>query len=52
MTRRLAGLQELPAHIRAYAETHYPDFLHAPTEWQEPNVTSYEVYARDNEPVT
>jgi len=44
------GIAELPETIRAYTEQHYPDYLVAPTEWTEPNLTSFETYARDQQP--
>ena len=51
VTRRMKeGVEGLPAHIREYTAAHYPDYFTAPTEWQEPNVSSYEVYAREREP--
>lgn len=51
VTRRMReGVEGLPEHIRAYTEAHYPDYFTAPTEWQEPNVSSYEVYAREHQP--
>ena len=51
VTRRMhEGVEALPAPIRAYTEAHFPDYFAAPTEWQEPNVSSYEVYEREMEP--
>ena len=44
------GIDELPEHIRSYTEKMYPDYLTAPTEWTEPNLTSFETYARDQKP--
>jgi hypothetical protein len=44
------GIAELPEHLRAYTEKHYPDYLVAPSKWTEPNLTSFETYARDQQP--
>ena len=44
------GVDGLPQHIKNYTEENYPDYLVAPTEWKEPNVSSYEVYEREMEP--
>ena len=44
------GLDQLPEHLRAYTEKHYPDYLTAPEQWTEPNFTSFETYARDQQP--
>ena len=46
------GVAELPQHIVDYTEKHYPKYLEAPKEWVTPNVTSFETYARDNEPAS
>jgi len=51
VTRRMPeGVEGLPPHILEYTQAKYPDYLTAPTEWQEPNVSSYEVYEREMEP--
>ena len=51
VTRRMPeGVEALPAPIREYTEAHYPDYFTAPTEWREPNVSSYEIYEREMEP--
>lgn len=50
-TKALTGIGELPAHIRAYTEKHFPQYLEAPRTWVSPNVTSFEVYKRDRTPV-
>ena len=44
------GVEGLPRHIREYTEANYHDYFTAPTEWREPNVSSYEVYEREMEP--
>lgn len=41
---------DLPPHILAYAEKHYPKFLHAPTEWVEPNMATWETFAKERTP--
>ena len=46
----LAGIEELPQHIRDYTEQHFPQYLVAPEKWTEPNLTSFETYARDQQP--
>lgn len=51
VTRRMEeGVEGLPQHIREYTEANFPDYFTAPTEWQEPNVSSYEVYEREMDP--
>lgn len=51
VTRRMAeGVDGLPGHIKEYTEANFPDYFTAPTEWQEPNVSSYEVYEREMDP--
>jgi hypothetical protein len=53
VTRRMhEGVEALPAHIRAYTDANFPDYFTAPTEWREPNVSSYEIYEREMEPQT
>lgn len=44
------GISQLPATLREYTEQHYPAWLTAPSEWTEPNLTSFETYARDQQP--
>ena len=48
--KSLTGPEELSPQIRAYAEKHYPEYFQAPREWITPNESSFEVYARENEP--
>jgi hypothetical protein len=50
-TKALDNLDELPRDIYAYTEKRWPKYLEAPETWVEPNVTSFEVYARDRKPV-
>jgi hypothetical protein len=38
---------EPPKHIRKYTKKHYPEFLHTPTEWTEPNMTTWKKLAED-----
>jgi len=47
----LNGTHELPARIREYTEKHYPLHMNAPDKWVEPNVTTFEQFVRDAEPV-
>lgn len=44
-------LSMLSPQVRAYAEAHHPKFFDAPTEWEEPSLSSLEDYARTQEPV-
>lgn len=48
--KSLKGVEELSPQIRDYAEKHYPEYFEAPKEWITPNESSFEVYARENEP--
>ena len=48
--KSLRGIEELTPQIRDYAEKHYPDYFEAPKEWITPNESSFEVYAKENEP--
>lgn len=50
-TKSLTSIDELPRHIRDYTEKRFPQYLEAATEWVEPNVTSFEVFARDAKPI-
>ena len=45
------GVENLPPEVLAYTEKHYPQYLEAPTEWQEPNLTTWETYAAERTPV-
>ena len=44
------GVESLPPHVYAYTKENFPDYFKAPTEWKVPNVSSYEVYAREMKP--
>ena len=45
------GIGDIPRQIREAAEKQFPDYLEPPEEWTEHNVSSFEVYVRDAEPV-
>ena len=45
------GVKNLPPEVLAYTEKHYPKYLEAPAEWQEPNMTTWETYAAERTPV-
>ena len=42
--------RELPPHVLAYTEKHYPKYLHAPEKWVEPNMATWETYAAERKP--
>jgi len=46
----LDSTAELPPLVLAYAEKNYPKYLHAPTEWVEPNMTTWETFAKQRTP--
>lgn len=46
----LDSTADLPAHVRTYAEEHFPKYLHAPEKWVEPNMTTWETFAAEREP--
>jgi hypothetical protein len=46
----LEGTQQLPAGIRDYTEKRFPQHLHAPEKWTEPNVTTFETFIREATP--
>ncbi|HJP03997.1 MAG: hypothetical protein CL799_10905 [Chromatiales bacterium] len=46
----LDSTDDLPTHIREYAEEHYPRFLHAPEKWEEPNMATWETFAKERTP--
>jgi hypothetical protein len=41
---------DLPPHVLAYTEKNYPKWLHAPTEWVEPNLATWETFAKERKP--
>lgn len=47
---RLKGPEELPEHIYAYTKENYPKYLSAPTEWEEPNMTTFETWVNQMTP--
>jgi hypothetical protein len=46
----MAGVAGLPDAVRKYTEQNFPSYLAAPTTWVEPNMPSFETYARDHKP--
>lgn len=46
----MKGVEQLPPHVLAYTEKHYPEYLTAPTEWEEPNMTTWETFAAERTP--
>jgi hypothetical protein len=46
----LNGTHELPTLIREYAEKNYPKYLHAPEVWEEPNMATWETFAKERAP--
>lgn len=50
-TLKLERVEDLPRDILAYTEKRFPKYLTAQREWVEPNVSSFEMYARDRKPL-
>lgn len=50
-TLKLDRVEDLPKDILEYTEKRFPKYLTAPTEWVQPNVSSFEMYARDKKPM-
>lgn len=46
----LDSTADLPPEVLAYTEKNYPDYLHAPTEWTEPNMATWETFAKERTP--
>jgi hypothetical protein len=46
----LDSTDDLPPHVLAYAKENYPKFLSAPTEWVEPNMATWETFAKQRTP--
>lgn len=44
--RKYATFEELPEKIKAYTRKHYPTYVTAPERFQQPNETSWTVYAK------
>ena len=52
MSGNIPSLEEAPdPRIIDYIAKNYPKYLDAPTEWEEPSLSSLEWYAREQEPV-
>jgi Protein of unknown function (DUF1838) len=51
-TLKLDRVEDLPKDILAYTEKRFPKYLEAPKEWVQPNVSSFEMFARDRKPKT
>jgi hypothetical protein len=49
-TLKLARIEDLPKHVLDYTEKRFPKYLAPPEKWVEPNVSSFEMYARDRKP--
>jgi hypothetical protein len=49
-TLKLGRVEDLPKDILEYTAKRFPKYLTAPTEWVSPNVSSFEMYARDRKP--
>ena len=49
-TLKLGRVEDLPTDILEYTAKRFPKYLTAPTEWVSPNVSSFEMYARDRKP--
>lgn len=49
-TLKLDRVEDLPRDILAYTEKRFPKYLERPGEWVSPNVSSFEMFARDREP--
>ena len=46
----LDSTDDLPPHVLAYTEKNYPAWLHAPEKWVEPNMATWETFARERTP--
>jgi hypothetical protein len=49
-TLKLGKVEELPKHVLDYTEKQFPKYLTAPDKWVEPNVSSFEMFAKDRKP--
>jgi hypothetical protein len=49
-TLKLNRVEDLPPDVLAYTEKRFPKYLTAPDKWVEPNVSSFEMFARDRKP--
>ena len=50
-TKKLGGLAEVPAPVRAYTEKHYEQYLVEEIDENMPSESSFEVYMKEREPV-
>jgi hypothetical protein len=50
-TLKLGRIEDLPKDILDYTAKRFPKYLNVPTVWQSPNVSSFEMYARDRKPM-
>lgn len=52
-TKKLARIDDVPAHILAYTRKHYPDFMHlsTPEEQKMPPESSFEVFKATRKPM-
>jgi len=48
--RKIAGVDQLPRHIREYAERVYPQYLRAPAAWTGEYVDVMTVFERERTP--
>ena len=46
----LNSTDELPQNIREYTERNFPQHMHAPEVWSEPNRTSFETFVMEAQP--
>jgi hypothetical protein len=46
----LNSVEQLPPHVLAYTEKNFPKYLHAPTTWTAPNMTTWETFANERKP--
>jgi hypothetical protein len=46
----LDSVEQLPPHVLAYTEKNFPKYLHAPTTWTAPNMTTWETFANERKP--
>jgi hypothetical protein len=44
--KALNGAEDLPANVRAHVEAHYAKYLEPPSEWREPNETSWTYFKK------
>ncbi len=50
-TKKLKRFEELPPDVLAYTQKRYPEFLDYVTPWKLPNESTWEVYARERQPI-